>query len=45
MNIRNLFNVNPPPTGGAVTNLNVQTDKVIYDVVGRYFTAGVRVRF
>ncbi len=45
VNIRNLFNVNPPPTGGAVTNLNVQTDKVIYDVVGRYFTAGVRVRF
>jgi outer membrane receptor protein involved in Fe transport len=45
LNVQNLFNLTPPPTPGLITNLAVQTDKATYDVVGRYFTVGVRAKF
>lgn len=45
LNIQNLFNVEPPATPVGVAYIGVPTDKVIYDVNGRYFTAGVRFEF
>lgn len=46
LNVQNLFDVTPPvhQFGGAA-DLNTPTDTAIYDIVGRYFTAGVRVKF
>lgn len=46
LNVQNLFDVKPPIfQTGAATDLHAPTDKTIYDVIGRYFTAGVRVKF
>jgi hypothetical protein len=46
VNVQNLFNIDPPQLNTAlITNLSVSTDKAAYDVIGRYFTAGVRVKF
>jgi len=45
LNVQNLFDTKPPVfQPGAATNLEAPTDKQIYDVVGRYFTVGVRVK-
>ncbi|WP_066531988.1 TonB-dependent receptor plug domain-containing protein [Sphingobium sp. EP60837] len=46
VNVQNLFDVNPPVFQPAfATNIETPTDKQLYDVIGRYFTAGVRVKF
>lgn len=45
-NVQNLFNVDPPIIQGATATDNAApTDKSFYDIVGRYFTAGVRLKF
>lgn len=45
-NVQNLFNVDPPIIQGATATDNATpTDKTFYDIVGRYFTTGVRLKF
>lgn len=46
LNVQNLFDVAPPliPDSGNA-GLAFPTNKAIFDVVGTYFTSGVRVRF
>ena len=46
LNVQNLFDVEPPVQQyGAAAGLNVPTDTAVYDIVGRYFTLGVRAKF
>lgn len=46
LNVQNLFNVTPPIIQfGQAADLNVPTDTSKYDIVGRYFTAVIRVKF
>lgn len=45
-NVQNVFNVEPPNIGlSLIQNLSTSTDKQLYDVIGRYFTTGVRLSF
>lgn len=46
-NVRNLFNKQPPivPSSNINTNLTPPTDPTMYDLVGTYFTAGLRFKF
>jgi iron complex outermembrane recepter protein len=46
--VNNLFNTTPPvlfPSGNNSVNLYYPTIRTSYDIVGRYFTAGFRVKF
>lgn len=44
--IDNLFNVKPPEMAGCCNpGFAYSTDKAAYDVLGRYFTAGVKLKF
>jgi outer membrane receptor protein involved in Fe transport len=46
VNVQNLLDTDPKNMGlTLIQNLSVDTDKTMYDVVGRYFTAGVRMNF
>ena len=52
LNVENLFDKKPPVNGPTFTNFPVTTNPGLflpygsqYDIVGRYFTAGVRVNF
>ncbi|WP_022681789.1 TonB-dependent receptor domain-containing protein [Sphingobium bisphenolivorans] len=45
LNVQNLFDLTPPEVPiPLIANISVATDKTAYDVVGRYFTAGVRLK-
>mgnify|MGYP002140870801 CR=1 FL=1 len=43
--INNLFDKDPPLIPGTVPGVNMPTNIAVYDIVGRAFTAGVRVKF
>jgi outer membrane receptor protein involved in Fe transport len=43
--VNNLFNQDPPLIPNLTATLWIQTNKNLYDSVGRYYTAGVRFRF
>jgi len=45
LTINNLFDRAPPLVPGTIPGLNFPTIISVYDIVGRAFTAGVRVRF
>lgn len=46
LNVQNLFDVTPPIRQPfTATDNGVPTDKTIYDIVGRYITTGVRLKF
>ncbi|WP_327754060.1 TonB-dependent receptor [Sphingobium sp. SJ10-10] len=43
--VNNLFDKDPPLIPGTVPGVNPPTNIAVYDIVGRAFTAGVRVKF
>ncbi|PNQ01408.1 TonB-dependent receptor [Sphingobium sp. SA916] len=43
--VNNLFDKKPPLIPGTVPGVNPPTNIAVYDIVGRAFTAGVRVKF
>jgi hypothetical protein len=43
--VNNMFNKRPPIIPGTVPGVNPPTNISVYDIVGRAFTAGVRVKF
>ncbi len=44
LGVRNLFNLDPPITGGTSVG-QAPTDSTVYDVIGRQFMAGIRFRY
>ncbi|MGI4876973.1 MAG: hypothetical protein ACRYG4_05760 [Janthinobacterium lividum] len=46
LTVNNLFNVQPPLfSTGAQPGQGYPTNPVVYDVIGRYYTGGMRFRF
>lgn len=48
LTVNNLFNVKAPllnPAGGNAVNLYYPTRRTTYDIMGRYFTTGARLKF
>lgn len=43
--VNNLFNKQPPLIPGTVPGVNPPTNIALYDIIGRAFTAGVRIKF
>ena len=43
--VNNLFDKQPPIIPGTIPGVNLPTNISVYDIIGRAFTAGVRVKF
>jgi outer membrane receptor protein involved in Fe transport len=45
LNIANVFDKSPPLVPPAASLIGFQTNSTLYDTMGRYFTAGLRLQF
>ncbi len=45
VNVSNVFDKSPPLVPGNASLIGFQTNSTLYDTIGRYYTAGVRLQF
>jgi outer membrane receptor protein involved in Fe transport len=45
LNVSNVFDKSPPLLPGAASLIGFQTNSTLYDTMGRYYTAGIRLKF
>ena len=45
LNVANVFDKSPPLVPAAASLIGFQTTSTLYDTMGRYYTAGIRLKF